>query len=66
MNKVYFALLYWLCAVCVGCSDGPARYVLPTEPDYAQESAWYKEANAVDGGLQADVFYVAMNFFRRG
>lgn len=59
MNKVYFALLYWLCAVCVGCSDGPARYVLPTEPDYAQESAWYKEANAVDGGLQADVFYVA-------
>lgn len=59
MNKVYFALLYWLCVVCAGCSDGPSRYLLPAEPDYAQESAWYKEANATPDGLQADVFYIA-------
>ena len=59
MNKVHFVLLYWLCAVCVGCSDGPSNYLMPTEPDYGVESAWYKEANATSDDSQADVFYVA-------
>lgn len=54
-NNVWIVgLLCCLWACSTGANDG---YILPEEPDYSEDVAWYKdlsEANAV-----ADIFYIA-------
>ena len=55
-NQLIIVVLFCLLA---GCSDSNNSYLLPEAPDYAKESAWYKELNAAADKQTVDVFYIA-------
>ena len=55
-NQLIIVVLFCLLA---GCSDSNNSYLLPEAPDYAKESAWYKELNAAADKQIVDVFYIA-------